>query len=307
MRRVLITGGRGFLGTYLVQRFEQAGDDVVAAGGLECDLRHALSVTTLLARLQPDIVVHAAADVGGIGYDRDFPAGVFRNNLLMTCNVLEACCQLPVEKLVLIGSSCAYPGDTPDLLREADFMAGPMHPSVECYGFSKRALYLGARAYRKEYGLNSIFLLLTNIYGPHDKFDPEESHVVAALVRKFVEAADQGDPVVECWGTGAPIREFLYAADAAEAVYRATECYESPEPLNIGTGIGTSIRELAQMIARLTGFKGVIGWDSTKPDGAFKKVLDVSHMRAALAWSPSTGLEEGLRQTVDWYRRHPAS
>lgn len=187
-------------------------------------------------------------------------------------------------------------------MNEADFLAGPMHLSVECYGFSKRALYLGARAYREQHGLDSVFLVLTNLYGPHDKFDPEESHVVAALVRKFVGAVGRGDPAVECWGTGAPIREFLYAPDCAEAVLRAAERYEAPEPLNVGTGIGTSIGELADLIGRITGFEGEVRWDAAQPNGAMKKVLDVSRMTAALGWSPPTGLEEGLRATVEWYR-----
>ncbi|MCK4282899.1 MAG: NAD-dependent epimerase/dehydratase family protein, partial [Candidatus Brocadiae bacterium] len=275
----------------------------------ECDLTRYEEAARLFADVRPEIVVHAAADVGGIGYNRLYPADIFRNNLLMACNVLEACRRHSVavrrpgvQKLVIVGSSCAYPGEVPATMREADFLAGPMHPSVECYGFSKRALYLGAKAYGEQFGLNSIFLLVTNMYGPHDKFDPKESHVVAALVRKFVEACDSGDPAVECWGTGAPVREFLYVEDCAEAVLRAAERYEGPDPLNVGTGIGTSIRELAETIARITEFDGEVCWDATKPDGAMKKVLDVSRMVEALDWSPPTGLEEGLGRTIEWYR-----
>jgi len=301
-KRVMVTGGGGFLGTHLLARFKRAGADVAAPRSAECDLTLREGARAAFERSRPAVVVHAAADVGGIGYNRLYPADIFRNNLTMTCNVLEACRRHGVEKLVIIGSACAYPGDVTGTLNEADFLAGPMHPSVECYGFSKRGLYLGARAYREQYGFDSIFLVLTNLYGPHDKFDPDESHVVAALVRKFAEAAERGGPVVECWGTGAPIREFLYAPDCAEAVLRAAERYDAPEPLNIGTGIGTSIRELAEMLARITGFEGELRWDASKPDGAMKKVLDVSRMKEALDWRPPTGLQDGLRATVEWYR-----
>ncbi len=301
-KAVTVTGGGGFLGTHLVARFRRAGADVSAPRSTDYDLTRPEDTRSAFERFRPAVVVHAAAAVGGIGYNRLYPADIFRNNLLMSCNVLEACRRHGVEKVVIIGSACAYPGDVTGTLNEADFLAGPMHASVECYGFSKRALYLGARAYGEQYGLQSIFLVLTNLYGPHDKFEPEESHVVAALVRKFVEAADRGDPAVECWGTGAPIREFLYAPDCAEAVVRAAERYDAPEPLNVGTGIGTSIKELAEMLARITGFEGEVKWDASKPDGAMKKVLDVSRMKEALDWVPTTGLQDGLRATVEWYR-----
>ncbi len=304
-KRVLVTGGGGFFGTHLVRRFEQAGAQVCAPRHADCDLARWEQTEEAFgapATAGPQLVVHAAADVGGIGYNRLYPADILRNNLLMSCNVAEACRQHGVEKLVMIGSACAYPGDVTGMLKEEAFLAGPMHPSVECYGFSKRALYLAAKAYHEQYGLNSIFLLLTNLYGPHDKFDPEESHVVAALIRKFVEAAEAGSPQVECWGTGAPIREFLYARDGAEAVLRAAGRYDDPEPLNIGTGIGTSIRELAELTGRLTDFRGEICWDASKPDGAMKKVLDVSRMAEALDWTAPTGLEDGLKETIEWYR-----
>lgn len=306
-KTVLVTGGGGFLGTHLVSHLEQSGAEVCAPPSADYDLVRYEEADRALARFRPAIVVHAAADVGGIGYNRLYPADIFRNNLLMSCNVLEACRRNNVEKLVVIGSACAYPGEVTGTLREADFLTGPMHPSVECYGLSKRALYLGAKAYREQHGLNSILLVLTNLYGPHDKFDPEESHVVAALIRKFVEAVENAEPAVECWGTGAPIREFLYAGDCAEAVLRAAERYDGLEPLNIGTGTGTSIKELAELTARITGFTGEVRWDTTRPDGAMKKVLDVSRMVEVLDWSPPTSLEEGLRKTIQWYRQNRSS
>lgn len=304
-KRVMITGGGGFLGTHLVERFRQGGAEASVPRHAEFDLARADGAEAALRRFRPDIVVHAAADVGGIGYNRLYPADIFRNNLLMSCNVLEACRQNGVDKLVVVGSACAYPGEVAGTMREADFLDGAMHPSVECYGFSKRALYLGAKAYRTQYGLDSTFLLLTNLYGPCDKYGPEDSHVVAALVRRFVEAAEADVPSVDCWGTGTPIREFMYAPDCAEAIFRATERYSAPEPLNIGTGIGTSIRQLAELIADITGYGGKVMWDASKPDGAMRKVLDVSRMKEALDWSPPTSLRDGLAETVAWYRAHP--
>ena len=303
-KKIAITGGGGFLGTHLAARFEQGGANVCVPRSAQCDLRDYGPANAWLQEVRPDVVVHAAADVGGIGYIRACPADIFRNNLLMCCNVLEGCRRIGVEKLVIIGSACAYPGEVSGVLREEDFLAGQMHTSVESYGFSKRALYLGAKAYRDQYGLNSIFLVLTNLFGPHDKYDPAESHVVAALIRKFVEAVDNDDPVVECWGTGTPIREFLYAPDCAAAAFLAAELYHDLQPLNIGTGVGTSIKELAETVARLAQFRGEIRWDTNKPDGAMKKVLDVSHMTEALSWRPSTSLEDGLRRTIQWYREN---
>jgi GDP-L-fucose synthase len=300
--KVWLTGGHGFLGTHLAERFARGGAEVIAPTHAECDLARSEDVTAALRRAAPQLVVHAAADVGGLGYNQECPADIFRNNLRMACNVLDGCSRQGAAKLVIVGSACAYPGAAAGALAEADFLSGPMHASVECYGLSKRALYLGARAYRQQHGLGSVFLLVTNLYGPHDKFDPSESHVVAALIRKFVEAVDAGDDAVDCWGTGAPVREFLYAPDCADAVFEAARRYESPEPLNVGTGVGTSIRELAELVGRLTGFAGEIRWDASRPDGVMRKVLDVARIGGELGWSAATGLEDGLRQTIQWYR-----
>jgi GDP-L-fucose synthase len=301
-KRVAITGGGGFLGTHLAERFRRGRAEVSVLRSADFDLLRPDEAGRAVRELRPQLLVHAAADVGGIGYNRLRPADIFHNNLLMACNVLRACRDHGVGKLVIIGSACAYPGKVEGTMKEADFLGGPMHPSVECYGLSKRALYLGARAYREQYGLESVFLLLTNLYGPHDKYGEEDSHVVAALIRRFVEAVERHEPVVECWGTGRPVREFLYAPDCADAVFRAAEVYEGPEPLNVGTGIGTSIRDLAEMIADATGFQGEIRWNTAMPDGAMKKVLDVSRMKSVLQWRPATSLREGIALTVEWYR-----
>jgi GDP-L-fucose synthase len=302
-KRICLTGGSGFLGTNIKEYLRENGIEFSCPTRAEYDLTRPEDTERMLAKMHPDIILHAAADVGGIGYNRLYPADIFRNNLRMAVNILDAAARHKVAKCVLIGSACAYPGETQGKLKEDEFLNGPMHESVEVYGFSKRALYLGAKAYRKQYGLNSIFLLLTNLYGPHDKFDPSESHVVAALIRKFMEAARDNLPEVVCWGTGKPVREFLYSRDCAEAICLAAEKYNSPEPLNIGTGVGTTIQELAELLRRATGYKGNIRWDASKPDGAMKKVLDVSRMKLFLGWEPQTSLEDGLRKTIEWCKK----
>ena len=303
-KRVLVTGGSGFLRRHIVEAFDKEGAETTVLRSRAYDLTEPAQVLQAFTDCKPEIVVHAAADVGGIGYNQQRPADIFRNNLIMTTSVLEAATEARIEKLVIIGSACAYPGDVDGLMMEDDFLEGSLHHSVECYGFSKRALFIGAKAFREQYGLNSIFLILTNLYGPWDKFDPRESHVVAALIRKFVEARENGDPQVECWGTGKPVREFLYVEDCAEAVVRATRVYDNPAPLNIGTGIGTSIRQLSELVPEIVGYPGRVVWDPSKPDGAMRKVLGVTRMKAELAWEPRTALQDGLRKTIDWYVEH---
>ena len=300
-KRVMVTGGGGFLGRHIVEAFQRQGAEVSTPRSRSTDLTDPDATLRAFSSIAPQVVVHAAADVGGIGYNQICPADIFHNNLMMTANVLKASERSGVEKLVIIGSACAYPGEVDGLMTEDNFLSGPLHPSVECYGFSKRALYFGARAYRDQYGLNAMVLLLTNLYGPWDKYDPKDSHVVAALVRKFVEAKQRGDARVECWGTGRPVREFLFVEDCAEAIVAATKVYDKTEPLNIGTGQGTTIRELTEAMREVTAYQGEVIWDESKPDGAMRKVLDVTRMKAELGWAPSTGLKDGLRRTVDWY------
>jgi nucleoside-diphosphate-sugar epimerase len=299
--RVLVTGGHGFLGHHLVEQLTAQGARVFAPRSRDLDLTHPGDMLAAFQDSEAEIVFHAAADVGGIGYNRIAPADIFRNNTLMAVNALEAARLQPVHKLVMVGSACAYPGQVDGLMSEDSFEAGPMHESVDVYGFSKRALYLGGKAYRKQYGVNSIFLILTNLYGPFDKFDPKESHVVAALVRKFVDAKLAGEPEVVCWGTGRPTREFMYVEDCARAIIRAGEVYEDSAPLNIGVGVGTTIRELAEALHVVTGYAGRVRWDTSMPDGALYKVLDTRRMQAALKPPPPTPLRAGLEKTVAWY------
>ena len=304
-KKVLVTGGSGFLGHHIVHHLQDLGARVTVTESRTTDLTKIDEALDAIRKSEPEFIFHAAADVGGIGYNRAVPADIFRNNTLMAVNILEAARICPVKKLVLIGSACAYPGHVDGLMSEDRFLEGPMHESVEVYGFSKRALYLGGKAYRKQYGVNSIFLLLTNLYGPFDKYGPEESHVVAALVRKFANAKRVGLPSLTCWGSGKPTREFMYAEDCAQAIVRAGEVYESSEPLNIGTGIGTTIEELATALAKLTGYKGKVLWDHSMPDGAMHKVLDVSKMEKTLGNLPITPLRDGLKKTLDWYSSRP--
>lgn len=301
-KKVLVTGGAGFLGYHIVNKLKEFGSEVFIPRSSEYDLTCMDDMLRAFNDSKAQTVVHAAADVGGIGYNRVAPADIFKNNLLMAVNIFEACRLSKIEKLTIVGSACAYPGKVDGYMSEDDFLSGPMHESVEVYGQSKRSLYLGSRAYRKQYGLKSIFLILTNLYGPYDKYDEKESHVVAALVRKFVEAKQNNSPSVVCWGTGSPTREFMYAEDCANAIINAAELYEGEQPLNIGTGVGTTIKELAETLKKVTEYEGEIIWDTSMPDGAMYKVLNTNRMKENLGNLPVTSLEDGLRKTVEWYK-----
>jgi len=303
-RRVLVTGGAGFLGRHLVAAFRAAGARVVAPRRAEYDLVRPGAAAALLADHPVDAIVHSAALYGGIWFNRVKPAEIFYENLMMGVELMEAARRAGVARFVQVGTACSYPGDVEGDLAEDALWAGPCHPSVECYGLVKKVLEAQGRVYHAQHGLAVAHLILTNLYGPFDCYEPERSHVVAALVRKVVEAADGGVPVLEAWGTGSPVREFLYVEDAAEAIVRAGALCGDGRPLNIGTGIGTSIRELLELLCEIAGFRGRIAWDPTKPDGARRKVLDVRRMRERLAWVPPTGLREGLARTVAWYRAH---
>ena len=304
-KRVLVTGGAGFLGARIVEKLKERGAVVLAPRKANYDFvrfDHALSC---MRNYTPEIVVHSAAYYGGIWINKMYPADIYFQNLVMGANVFEASRRAGVKKLVAVGTACSYPGEVEGELRESELWNGPCHESVENYGPVKKMMVLQGRAYKKQYGLDSAHVILTNLYGPGDTFNPERSHVVSALIRKFVEAHQAGAPCVPCWGTGAPIREFLYVDDCAEGIVRATERYSDwREPVNIGTGIGTSIRELAETIQDVLGYTGEIAWDPSKPDGAMKKVLDVTKMRSTLGWEPTTTLRDGLAKTIDWYVAH---
>ena len=312
-KTVLITGANGFLGKTTVMLLKEYNDAANAnikfltpsrllienySEGLSLDLRDRSSTKAYFAAMNPDIVFHIAARVGGLGYIGKDPFAIFLENLQITCNILEMCNAHDVEKLVIAGSACAYPPIDGRKMKESEFLSGAMHESVEMYGFSKRALYMGTKAFKD---LDASFLILTNLYGPFDKFG-EESHVVAALIKKFVDAKRDNDSEIVNWGTGKPVREFLFSRDAAEALIAAA-IYNTPiyNPINIGNGIGTTIKELSNILTELVKYEGEVIWDETKPDGAMYKVLDVDHAKDILGWEVTTSLRKGLRETIKWY------
>ena len=305
--RVLVTGGSGFLGRQIVRLAEAADHDVLAPRGREFNLVTMAGVDAYMSnacREGPvDVIIHSAAYYGGIGINQAEPATIFHRNTQMAVSVFEIARRHGIRKVLPIGSACAYPGYLEGDLREGDFWAGPLHDSVEAYGFTKKIQLVAQKAYARQYGIQSNHLILTNLYGPHDVFAEYRSHVVSALIKKFTDARDK----VTLWGDGSPIREFLYVQDAAEAVVRAIELEHDLEPINIGTGVGTSIRELAELIARLVGFRGPIEWDTSKPNGTLRKVLDVTRMRQKLHWQPRWPLEAGLAETIRWYLANKAA
>ena len=303
-KKIIITGGNGFLGKYLTTKFANAGYEVVALSRGQFDLTQREATERAFLEIKPDIVVHAAGFLGGINFSRLYPGDVFLKNLQMACNVLEMTRKYRVEKLVNIGSACVYSDQLKGPFQEEDMMALPMHPSVQYYGFSKQALYFGGRAFNEQFGQNSIHLVLANLYGPGDKFDPELSHVVSSMIPKFYHAMKKGDPEVICWGTGDTVREFLYVEDCAEAILLATKSYDNIEPLNIGMGEGITMRNLADLIKKVTKYDGKIVWDTSKPDGAAYKVIDSSKARTRLKWVPSISFEDGLRNTVNYFAEY---
>ena len=306
-RKVVVTGGAGFLGSFIVERLTGAGAEVSVPRKRDYNFVDFGACMKCLAEARARTVIHCAAFYGGIWINQVHPGRIYYENLLMGANLMEASRLSAVEKFVGIGTACSYPGYLGGYLPEEKLWDGPLHESVENYGLTKKCMVAQGKAYRKEYGFPSIHLILTNLYGPRDTFNPLRSHVVSALIRKFVEAAQQGAEEVEVWGTGKPVREFLYVEDCAEGVVRAAELYDSPVPLNVGTGKGTSIKELAEAIADVTGFKGRLRWNAEKPDGQEFKVLDVSRMKQELSWEPAASLRDGLRKTIDWYAANQAA
>ena len=303
---VLLTGGSGFFGRRITHALRGRGYEVIAPGRPQFDLMDRASVERAVAALQPEIVVHSAAYYGGLGICVQEPHEVFYRNVIMSANLLDVAARGGVRRFLSIGSACAYAGDVAGDMSEDQLWAGPLHPSVESYGFTKKVQQVGMNAYRKKFGMVGQFPLITNLYGEYDVFGEYRSHVAAALIKRFADAVQAGERRVHCWGSGSPVREFIYVGDAAEAVARLLES-DYTEPLNIGTGIGTSIKELAELVARFTGFTGEIVWDVSKPDGVGRKVLDVTRMKRVLNWEPPTSLETGLEKTIRWYLANKAT
>lgn len=303
-KRVVVTGGAGFLGSHIADLLKQQNTEVCVPRQKDFNLVRLEDALRCFGVFKPHVVIHGAAYYGGIGFNQLYPGKIFYENLTMGANVMEASRLAKVEKFVGIGTACSYPGYLEGELREENLWDGPPHETVINYGLSKKVMAIQGWAYRRQYGFKSIHLILTNLYGPRDTFHVERAHVVSALIKKFVEAKQLDNSEVEVWGTGKPVREFLYVEDCAAAVVRAAEQYDDTKPMNIGCGKGTTIRELVGHIQELSGFSGRVAWNSSKPDGQMKKVLDVSRMKAILRWEPPTDLRTGLLKTIDWYVAH---
>jgi GDP-L-fucose synthase len=305
-KKVLITGGTGFLGSHLIENLTRtkgvSKSQIVTVRSKDSDLRKWDSCVKAVQ--DADVVIHLAARVGGIGFNRRNPATLFYDNIIMGVQMMEAARLSGVQKFVQVGTVCSYPKFTPVPFKEEDLWNGYPEETNAPYGVAKKALLVMAQAYRKQYGMNIIYLVPVNLYGPKDNFDLESSHVIPGLIRKFVDAVQNGKPEVVVWGTGAASREFLFVEDAAEAIAVATEKYDKPQPVNLGVGKEITIKKLVDLIAQLTGFKGKIVWDTSKPDGQPRRVLDTSRARLEFGFEAKTDLETGLRKTIDWYKEN---
>lgn len=303
-KKILITGGAGFLGSAIQDQLIQRGvkkNQLFIPRSRDLDLRKWENCQEAVR--DQDVVIHLAAKVGGIGFNQKFPGELFYDNAIIGIQVIEAARLAGVKKCVILGTVCAYPKFTPVPFKEENLWEGYPEETNAPYGLAKKMLLVQSQAYRQQYGFNSIYLLPVNLYGPRDNFNPESSHVIPALIKKFTEAVRDGEKVVEVWGTGSASREFLYVEDAARAIVLATERYNKPDPVNIGAGNEISIKNLVEIIARYTGFRGEIYWDTSKPDGQPRRGLDVSRAEKEFGFRASTSFEDGLKRTIEWYQK----
>ena len=304
-KKVVVTGGAGFLGRVVCDRLRERGcADVLVPRRRDFDLTTDEGVARMYAQMKPDVVLHLAAEVGGIGANMENPGRYFFANMAMALHLIEHARIVGLEHFVQVGTICAYPKFTPVPFREENLWNGYPEETNAPYGIAKKAAMVMLDGYNRQYGMRCAYVLPVNLYGPGDNFDLRSSHVIPALIRKCVQAIDRGDAFIECWGTGSASREFLYVDDAAEGILRAAEVMETPEPVNLGTGTEITIRRLVELIAKLSGFTGDIRWDSSKPDGQPRRCLDTQRAANMLGWTAKIGLEEGLARTIAWWRAH---
>jgi GDP-L-fucose synthase len=301
-KRVVVTGGGGFLGSFVIEKLREAGaENVFVPRSKDYDLRERENIIRLYEKTRPHIIIHLAAIVGGIGANRRHPGKFLYDNAIMGIQLIEYARHFSVEKFVSIGTVCSYPKFSPVPFKEDDLWNGYPEETNAPYGLAKKMFLVQLQAYRQEYGFNGIYLIPVNLYGPGDNFDLETSHVIPALIRKCVSAKQDGQPKIVAWGTGRATREFLYVEDAAEAIVTATERYEKPDPVNLGSGQEISIRDLVYLIKELVGYEGEVEWDTTKPDGQPRRCLDTSRAWQEFEWRARTPLRDGLQRTIDWF------
>ena len=304
-KQVIVTGGSGFLGSFVVEKLKQRGArNIFIPRSSEYDLRHPESITHLLQDHRANMIIHLAALAGGIGANRARPAEFFYDNLMMGVPLLHKAWEKNVEKFVAVGSVCSYPKYTPLPFKEENLWDGYPEETNAPYGLAKKMLLVQSQSYRQQYGYNSIYLMPVNLFGPRDNFDLETSHVIPALIRKAVEASERGDKEMMVWGDGSPTREFLYVEDAADGIVTAAEKYNGDQPVNLGSGFEISIKDLVEMIVKMTGFEGQLVWQTDKPNGQPRRGLDVSRAKDYFGWSAQVPFEEGIRRTIEWYRNN---
>jgi GDP-L-fucose synthase len=302
-KKIIVTGGSGFLGSFVVEKLKQRGaTDVFVPRSSQYDLRHPDGIASMLTDHKADVIIHLAALAGGIGANRARPAEFFYDNLMMGVPLLHQAWEKRIEKFVAVGSICSYPKFTPLPFKEENLWDGYPEETNAPYGLAKKMLLVQSQAYRQQYGYNSIYLMPVNLFGPRDNFDLQTSHVIPALIRKAVEAGEHGEKELFVWGDGSPTREFLYVEDAADGIVTAAEKYDGSEPVNLGSGFEISIKDLVEMIVKMTGFEGKIVWQTDKPNGQPRRGLDVSRAKEYFGWSAQVPFEEGMRRTIEWFK-----